>query len=257
MRVLVTGGANGIGRAAAEELLEEGHNVKVYDRDAEALQELPEGMEGYVGDVRDGERVEEVMGEAEFDVLVNDAGYQAMGAVEDMPVEEARKHFETNVLGTWNVTREALPTLREREGRIVNVSSLAGRVAAPFLAAYCSSKHAVEGFSDSLRRELMGTGVDVVVVEPGPVRTGFNEDGRSRLEEYLPESFYSEVYRRILRKPVTGVSPERAGKVVARAATETRPRTRYTVTWQAWLAPKLQKLVPTRLMDVIARRAQT
>ncbi|MFB6294873.1 MAG: SDR family NAD(P)-dependent oxidoreductase, partial [Candidatus Nanohaloarchaea archaeon] len=165
------------------------------------------------------------------------------------------QHFDTNLFGMWTVTQAALPMLRDRDGRIVNISSLAGRIAAPFWGAYAASKHAVEGFSDALRMEVAADGVDVVVVEPGPIRTGFNEQGRSNLEAYLPDSIYSDRYRAVLEQEMNGVPPEKAGDVVATAATTPRPRPRYTVTWQAWLGTRLARLLPTRLKDVIIKKS--
>ncbi|MFB6076852.1 MAG: SDR family NAD(P)-dependent oxidoreductase [Candidatus Nanohaloarchaea archaeon] len=255
MRAFITGAANGIGRATAERLVGNGHDVIAYDRDGDGLADLPAAVDTYQGDVRDADRVAEVVDRAEFGVLVNDAGYQALGAVEDMTVDGARDHLETNVLGMWRVTREALPMLREREGRIVNISSLAGMIAAPFWGAYSASKHAVEGFSDALRREVAPFGVDVVIVQPGPVRTGFNEDGQEHLRTYLPDSRYADRYRRILDSSLGGTTPENAARTVATAATTSRPRSRYRITWQAWIAPKLAVLLPTKLMDMIIRRS--
>lgn len=255
MRAFITGAANGIGRATAERLLDQGHEVVAFDIDADGLAALPDAIDTYEGDVRDAERVDGVVAAETFDVLVNDAGYQALGAVEDMPAREARQHMETNLLGPWRVTRAALPMLREREGRVVNVSSLAGKIAGPFWGAYAASKHAVEGFSDALRTEVEPHGVDVAIVEPGPVRTGFNERGRDNLERYLPDSRYADRYRRVLNRSLGGVAPETAARTVARAATARRPRARYTVTWQAWLGPKLAALLPARIMDRIVRRS--
>ncbi len=251
MTVFITGAANGIGRAAAERLVEAGEDVIAYDTDADRLDLLPDAVTTYEGDVRDEDRVTEVVEQEPFDVLVNNAGYQTVGAVEDMDVEEVREHYETNLFGMWRVTQEALPMLREKEGRVVNVSSMVGEVAPPFWGAYASSKHAVEGFSDALRREVESFGVDVVVVQPGPIRTGFNEQGQANVEQYLPDSVYSDRYEDILARANAGAPPEQAGNVLARAATADRPRARYTVTATAWLAPKLECILPTWAMDRI------
>ncbi|MDY6770040.1 MAG: SDR family NAD(P)-dependent oxidoreductase [Candidatus Nanohaloarchaea archaeon] len=256
MRAFITGAGGGIGRATEERLLADGQDVIAYDTDDDGLAELPDEVATYRGDVADRDRVDAVIDQEEFDVLVNNAGYQALGAVEDMGRDELQQHLETNLVGMWTVTRAALPMLRVRDGRIVNISSLAGRIAAPFWAAYAASKHAVEGFSDALRMEVADHGVDVVIVEPGPVRTGFNEAGRDTLRAYLPDSLYSDRYRAVLDRRLGGASPETAGKTVARAATASRPSARYTVTWQAWLAPKLACLLPARVMDRLVRRSR-
>lgn len=253
MTVFITGAANGIGRATVEQLLDDGRDVIAYDTDGERLQQLPDDVRTYEGDVTDPDRVDDVIAQEEFDVLINNAGYQAVGAVEDMPLAEVRRHFETNLFGMWRLTRAALPMLREREGRVVNVSSMVGRVAPPFWGAYAASKHAVEGFSDALRREVGSFGVDVVVVQPGPIRTGFNAAGQSNVEDYLPDSPYADSYRDILERSNDGAPPAAAGRTVATAATVHDPRPRYTVTTVAWLTPKLSSILPTSVMDRLTR----
>lgn len=254
MRVFITGGANGIGKATVERLLDRGHEVAVYDIDRNALQDLPASVATYYGDVYDEERVQEVIAQETVDVLINCAGYQARGAIEDMALDGVEKHFETNLFGMMNVIRAVLPMLRERNGRIINVSSLAGRVASPFWGAYAASKHAVEGMSDALRMELRGFGVEVVVVEPGPIRTGFNERGAQMLKQYLPDSIYADRYRDVLSEESSGASPEKAASVLVKAVEAKNPKPRYTVTWVAWLGPKLKAVLPTRVWDWIVAR---
>lgn len=254
--MFLTGGANGIGRAAVERLRAEGHEVAVFDIDAEALETLPEEVETYHGDVADREAVEDAVdAAAPFDVLVNGAGYQAWGAIEDIEPEEVEQHFETNVYGLLNTTQAALPMLRENNGRVVNVASLAGHITAPYWGVYSATKHAVEAVSDALRMEMKPFDVDVIIVEPGPVRTGFNEEGRDHLHELVEDSVYADGYRAALAEgDLGGVSPEKAGRVVARAVTTKRPRTRYTVGWQAWLGPKLRAILPERVWDWLVQQ---
>lgn len=253
MNIFITGGAHGIGRAAAEHLMDD-HTVTVYDSDRDALAALPDTIEAVEGDVRDMDAVTAAVDAAEPDVVITCAGFQARGAIEDMGMETVREHIETNLYGTLHAVKAALPHLRP-DGRIVTVSSLAGRVVGPYWGAYSASKYGVEAVSDALRLELRDTDVDVAIVEPGPVRTGFNETGRDFLERYLPGSRHADRYRAILSRDLGGVSPEKAGRVVARAATASRPKTRYTVTWIAWLAPELKAVLPTRVMDVLADRS--
>lgn len=255
MRVFITGGANGIGRAAATRLHDRGHDVAVMDVDEESLATLPEGVECYPGDVRDEERVTEVVGAETFDVLVNNAGYQAWGAIEDTEAETMERHFETNVYGLVYATRAALPTLRERNGRVVNVSSMGSNFTAPYWGIYSATKHAVKAISEELRIEVSSRGVDVVTVEPGPITTGFNERGLEHLETYLPDTEYAEEYREALETDdLGGASPEHAGEVVAEAVTANRPRSRYTITWYAWLLPKLRVVLPRRVWDWLVRQ---
>jgi len=252
--VFITGGANGIGRATVDKLLDRGDEIIVFDSDGDALADLPSTVTTYQGDVADTERVEEVVEKETFDVLVHCAGFQRRGAVEDMAMETVERHFATNTFGVVQLTRAALPMLREREGRIVTVSSLAGQATGPFWGAYAASKHAVEAFSDALRLEVAEFDVDVVIVEPGPIRTGFNERGVQALRRYLPDSIYSDRYHSLLEQEFGGAAPEKAATVLITAITDSRPKPRYTVTWQAWLAPKLRMLLPERLWDRIVKQ---
>lgn len=254
MRVFLTGGANGIGRATVDRLLEQGHEVAVFDIDQDGLDALPDAVDTYHGDVADRDRVETVIDQETFDVLVNDAGFQARGTLEDMEHETVKQHFETNVYGLLHATRAALPMLRERDGRIVNIASLAGQIAAPTWGAYAASKHAVEALSDALRMEVAPFDVDVVIIEPGPVRTGFNEQGRDHMEQYLPDTPYADRYRDALEQEQGGVSPENAAKTVVKAVTARRPRTRYRIGWQAYIAPRVRCLLPERLWDWLVQR---
>jgi len=256
MRVFITGAANGIGKAAALQLLDCDHEVIAYDIDAAGLDDLPDEITTYEGDVYDEERVKDVFEQETFDVLVNDAGYQARGTVEDQAAETVEKHFETNLFGMMHCIRHALPMLRERDGRIINISSMAGKVTGPTWGAYAASKHAVEAMSDILRMELLETDVDVVIVEPGGVKTGFNERGRDFMQRYLPESFYADMYETMLEGKMGGVDPERAGFVVRWAAESNHLKARYTVTWQARLYPFLKQLFPTWLWDRLAALAE-
>lgn len=254
MRVLVTGGASGIGRATAGKLLEDGHEVAVFDIDQEGLNELPEGIEAFQGDVYDEERAEEVIEEVDFDVLVNCAGYYELGSIEDMDAENVEKHFETNVFGMLNFTRNALPELRQKEGRIVNVSSVMGRISIPFFGVYAATKHSVEAISDALRMEIKPFNVDVVIIEPGPINTGFNQRARKKLEKYLPDSVYSSSYEEVLEQGgMEGVTAEKAAETVVKAVETENPKPRYTITWQAWFAPKARKVMPETLWDRIVQ----
>jgi NAD(P)-dependent dehydrogenase (short-subunit alcohol dehydrogenase family) len=254
MRVFITGGANGIGKATVEQLLDHGHDVIVFDIDENALQDLPADVTAYHGDVSDEKRVQEVVGQETFDVLINCAGYQEQGAIEDMTMDAVEKQFETNFFGLLNVIRTAMPMLRDRNGRVINISSLAGKTTGPFWGVYSASKHAVEAASNALRMEVNEFGVDVVVVEPGAIKTGFNERGRQMLKQYLPESVYAERYREKLAQEQGGVSPEKAAATIVTAVEADRPKPRYTVTWEALIGPKLKLLLPTRVWDWLARQ---
>lgn len=254
MNVLLTGAASGIGRATVEQLLERGHGVVAVDIDEAGLDELPERVDTFHANVADEGRIREVVAEAEFEIVVNCAGYYELGSVEDVDSTTVEQQFRTNVFGPLNVIRHAMPQLRRKRGRIINVSSLVGRVSLPFFGVYSATKHSVEAVSDALRVEAESHGVDVVIVEPGPVATGFNERARRSLRKYLPDSAHVETYGELLDSDgMRGVDPERVARTIVTAVEARQPRNRYAVTLRARLAPKLKAITPERLWDRAAK----
>jgi short-subunit dehydrogenase len=186
--ILITGATAGIGRDAARALAGRGHRVIATGRSAAALADLEaqgrrEGweLETLALDVTDAASIanaarwvnDRTNGDG-VDVLVNNAGYATVGPLSELSIDALRRQFETNVFGAMAVTQAFLPSMfRRRKGRIINVSSVSGRIPAPVLGAYHASKYALEALSDSLRMELFGFGIDVVLVEPGTIRTEF------------------------------------------------------------------------------------
>lgn len=254
MRIAITGAAGGIGSEASRILEDEGHEVLAVDRDEEALEELDVSSR-HCFDVRDEGDVESFVEDNEFEVLVNLAGYQEAGALEDMPSETVEKMFGDNVFGTLNMIRHSLPMLREKSGRVVNTSSIAGRATVPYYGVYSATKFSIEALSDALRGEVREFDVDVVIVEPGYIETGFNIRGLNAVKKYMPDSVYSDGYsERLDQGGLPGTDAEKAGKRVAEAVTASRPKRRYTVTWLAWLAPKLRRFLPRRLFYWISER---
>jgi NAD(P)-dependent dehydrogenase (short-subunit alcohol dehydrogenase family) len=196
-RWLITGVSAGLGRALAEEALGRGWSVAGTVRraeDAEAFAALAPGRaRAYLLDVADGAAAEAVVGRAAedlggLDIVVNNAGYGLMGALEECTDEQIRRQFEVNVFGAMAVTRAALPILREQaSGLLMQISSQTGRFVGPGLSVYGASKWALEGFSEGLSRELMGSGVRVLIVEPGPFRTawaGASMEYAAPMDEY-------------------------------------------------------------------------
>jgi short-subunit dehydrogenase len=178
--VIVTGASQGIGRETAILLASKGAKVWAAARSEDKLKQLAadhEGIEAFPCDVSDdADRAALVAAAGAVDILINNAGLGWMGLVEDMPAEQVRKLFEVNVLGLIDLTQRVLPGMIERRhGHIANVSSVAGWVAMPPLSVYSSTKFAVNGFTDGLRRELVGRGVTVALVNPGPIDTGFTD----------------------------------------------------------------------------------
>jgi hypothetical protein len=242
--VLITGCSSGIGRATALAFLAEEWTVYATARnpaDVETLGE--EGCEIATLDVTDDGDVERVVSrlveeEGRIDALVNNAGFGQYGPLEDVPVGQVHRQFDVNVYGPHRLTRAVLPHMRRRrDGTIVNVSSLAGRIAAPGMGAYAGSKHALEAMSDALRNEVSEYGIDVVLVEPGPVRTEFTDRTEAEMEGEgdVPgversgayESVYDALEDGSLLGGVGAVSPDQVASDVVNAASATKPMARY------------------------------
>lgn len=195
------------------------------------------------------------------DLLVNNAGYGAYGALEDVPLEEGRRQFEVNLFALARLTQLVLPTMRgQRSGRIVNVSSIGGRIHEPMGAWYHATKFAVEGLSDCLRMELAPFGIDVVVIQPGAIRTEWSAIAQEGLLRTSGHTAYGEQARRaatLLAGAAEGnaAAPEVVADAVWRAATTRRPRTRYAVGGGARLLLTLRSLLPDRAFDAVMRAA--
>jgi NAD(P)-dependent dehydrogenase (short-subunit alcohol dehydrogenase family) len=274
--VLVTGASTGIGHATALRLDREGFRVFAgvrKDEDAERLRSEAGGPLTPVRlDVAEGdsvaaaaEDVRAAVGDEGLAGLVNNAGITVTGPLEFLPLDELRRQLEVNLVGQLAVTQAALPMLRTAGGRIVNVSSIGGLRAIPFLGPYNASKFAVEGLSDSLRQELRPFGVGVVVVEPGSVKTPIWEKGtaagnalRARLPEEAERLYggaLDAVMRTAGRTEERGIPPDRVADVIARALTARRPKTRYLVGVDARAQLALARLLPNRVTDRIIARA--
>lgn len=261
---LVTGCSSGIGRATALRLAQEGHVVVATARRVESLAELEAaGCETLALDVTDESSRQAAVREVEarhgaVGVLVNNAGYSQSGALETLPLDLLRAQFETNVVGLLRMCQLVLPAMRaRRRGVIVNVSSMGGRLSFPGAGAYHASKYAVEALSDVLRFEVARAGVDVVLIEPGLIRTGF----AATVVEGMPptggdyasfNAAVAETTRRAYERGLLarlGGSPEDVAEVIARAVAAKRPRTRYPVTPSARLLIGLRRALPDRLWD--------
>jgi short-subunit dehydrogenase len=191
--------------------------------------------------------------------LVNNAGYSQSGAVETVPLDEVRRQFETNVFGLLRMSQLVLPGMRSRRsGRIVNLSSMGGKLTFPGGGIYHATKHAVEALSDAMRFELRGFGVDVVVVEPGLIRTSFGDAAVGSLpREDGPYAEFNravaKVTARVYDGPLgrLGAGPEAVAKVIERALTADRPRSRYKVTASARVLMAQRSLLPDRAWDAV------
>jgi NAD(P)-dependent dehydrogenase (short-subunit alcohol dehydrogenase family) len=267
--VLITGCSTGIGRATAERLAARGWKVYATARDVEKIGDLADvGCEVLQLDVTDEDSMRAAVGEVErregaVGVLVNNAGYSQSGAVEEVPMEKVRRQFETNVFGLVRMCQLVLPGMRRQGwGRIVNISSMGGRLTFPGGGHYHATKYAVEALSDALRFEVAGFGVGVVVVEPGLIRTGFADAATGSMEGASVKdgpyaSFNAAVAKAVRnnyeRGPFLrlGGGPETVAATIERAITVQRPRARYAVTPSAHLFIGLRRLLPDRAWDAL------
>ncbi len=265
--ILITGCSSGIGRASAVALAARGHRVFASARNRNDLAELERGdLAALTLDVTDGATiaaaVEAVLSRAgRIDVLVNNAGYPQYGSVEEVTLEEWRGQFDVNVFGTLAVTQAVLPAMRRQlGGRIINVSSVAGKLGIPFAAPYCASKHALEAMSDALRVEVAPFGIRVVLVEPGPVETRFGERARSGVASLLSRPGpYRELYKLAERAMDVdfqrgNLPAEAVARVIVKASESERPRPRYPVGIMARAYIALRRVLPDRWLDAQMRR---
>ena len=265
---LVTGASSGIGEAAALELARRGFTVYGAARRVDRMAGLADrGLHVIEMDVTDDASmtsgVERILREqGRIDVLVNNAGYGSYGALEDVPMEEARRQFEVNVFGLARLTQLVLPHLRaQHSGRIVNVSSIGGKMYEPLGAWYHATKFAVEGLSDSLRVELAPHGVHVIVIEPGAIRTEWGGISAASALEQIGRHRVREAGRQLANvydvadRPGVGADPRVVGVAIAKAVTARRPRTRYAVPTSAKAILLARRLLTDRAFDAVITRA--
>ncbi len=264
---LVTGASSGIGEATARRLHDLGYTVYAAARRVERMADLEAlGVRVLRLDVTDDASmtaaVDRIIAETgQIDLLVNNAGYGSYGAVEDVPMEEARYQVEVNLFGLARLTQLVTPHLRERRtGRIVNISSIGGKGSEPLGGWYHATKYAVEGLSDALRMELRPFGIDVVVIEPGAIRTEWGGIVHETLTKVSGDTAYADQATQLMRFHRSaierlGVGPEVIADAIADAATARRPKTRYVAPRNARIMLRLQRFVPDRAMDAITRSA--
>ena len=237
--VLVTGCSSGIGRATALRLVDEDWRVYATARRPETLADLRDrGCETLVLDVSDESSMRDAVSEAEgaVGVLVNNAGYSQSGALETLPVDQVRRQFETNVFGLLRMCQLVLPGMRaQRWGKVVNLSSMGGRLTFPGGGVYHATKYAVEALSDAMRFEVRGFGIDVIVVEPGLIVTNFGEVAAGSVPGPSEDSAYAEFNQSVAKLtqgayqgPMSklGAGPEAVAKTIAKAISVGKPKAR-------------------------------
>ena len=268
--VLVTGASTGIGEAAVLHLRELGFEPIAgvrKDEDAERL--ARSDIRSVKLDVTDADQIAAAraeLGAVPLAGLVNNAGIAVAAPLEFLPIEQLRRQLEVNLIGQVAVTQAFLPALRTARGRIVNISSIGGRVALPLLGAYAMSKFGLEAFSDSLRRELRSQGVDVIAIEPGGIKTPIWKKGNELAAEMAQEApaHGEQLYGRLIDavrretvkiEQVRGLPPRTVAEVIGTALTAERPRARYVIGRDAKQRAVAGRILPDRVMDRLIGRS--
>jgi NAD(P)-dependent dehydrogenase (short-subunit alcohol dehydrogenase family) len=262
--VLVTGASTGIGEATALHLKELGFDsVGAVRKDEDAERLRAAGLRAVKLDVTDGGSIAAAraeLGDGPLAGLVNNAGIAVAGPVEFLPLDELRLQLEVNVVGQVAVIQAFLGALRAGRGRIVNVSSIGGRFALPLVSPYNASKFALEAISDSLRRELYGQGMEVILIEPGGVKTPIwdkSNEMADQIQQQMPpdaERIYGKLIDRVRQRTIEiarekGIEAREVAETIGRALTAKRPRTRYLVGTDAKIRGPMAKVLPDRVMD--------
>jgi NAD(P)-dependent dehydrogenase (short-subunit alcohol dehydrogenase family) len=256
---VVTGASSGIGKATALKLTAQGYRVHAGARRVDRMADLgaagasvhhldltvPESIEGFVGEIlRDSGHI---------DVLVNNAGYGSYGAVEDVPIGDARAQMDVNLFGLARVIQLALPSMRSRRrGRIINVTSIGGKIWAPLGAWYHASKFAVEGFSDCLRNEVRPFGIDVVVIEPAGTKTEWSGVAIESAQRVSGSGAYAPILTAAAPLYMSNAGMQTAegvADVIYRAAAARRPKARYTTSPPAKVIVTLRWILTDALFD--------
>ena len=264
--ILITGASSGIGFDATKMLAQQGHKVYAAARRVELMEPLKaDGVHVIKMDVTDEASMQQgvetiIQAEGRIDVLINNAGYGFFGAIETVPLEEARRQLEVNVFGLARLTQLVLPYMRQQgSGRIINTSSIAGKMVFYMGGWYNVTKYSVEAFSDALRMEMKPFGIDVVLIEPGPIKTDWGIIAARHLEESCQGTAYEEQGKRwagTMRWAYESnwlSSPRVITRAICHAVNSRRPRTRYRLGRFSSLAVWTHRLLPARWWDALMR----
>ena len=265
---LVTGGSSGIGEATARKLAAGGFTVYAAARRVQRMQPLTElGIRPLAMDITDDASIQAGVAniideQSRIDVLVNNAGYGSYGALEDVPMDEARAQMEVNVFGAARLTQLVLPHMRaQRSGTIVNVTSMGGKIYTPLGAWYHATKFALEAISDCLRMEVKPFGINVVVIEPGGIRTEWPGIAAEKVRAVSGTGPYAPQGNAVAQSLVSESTqrrsspPELIAKTIAKTVTARRPKTRYAVGYGAKPIIFMHDVLPDRAFDALIRRA--
>jgi len=265
--ILLTGASSGIGYQTAESLAKEGHIVYGAARRIEKMEDLKQfGVKSIYLDITDENSIKNVVdtiigNEGRIDVLINNAGYGSFGAVEDVEINEARRQFEVNLFGLARLVQLVLPHMRkQKEGRIINVSSMGGRLTTYFGAWYHATKYALEAFSDALRMEVSDFGIDVSLIEPGGIKTDWGIIASDKLEK----SAKGGAYEKEAMKTAKGMKKQYSGnllsnpivitKAISKAVNSNRPKARYLIGFMAKPLVFLHTILPAKVFDKIMKK---
>lgn len=257
--VLITGASSGIGKETAIKLLDKGYIVYATARRLEMMEDLRKiGAKTFAMDVTSDEEVattvDKIIKETgRLDVLVNNAGYGVVGMVESVSMEEAHKQFEVNVFGVARLMNAVLPQMRkQKSGRIINLSSIAGKVSSAMLGWYSSSKFAVEALTDALRAEVKDLGIQLVLIEPNGVKTNFADVALKQLDAVKhPDAYKSKIegFKKAFPKQfVNAPQPDKIADIIVKATESRNPKTRYAVA-SAKMGIVMGYIIPDKMMD--------
>lgn len=260
--ILITGASSGMGKVFALDLAKEGHIVYGAARRTDLLDDLnKKGVFTITLDVTNDESMKNCVQtildkEGRIDVLVNNAGYGSYGTIEEVPMEEAKRQLDVNVFGLARMTQLVLPGMRrQKSGKIINIASIGGKIATPFGGWYHASKFAVEGMSDSLRLEVAPFGIDVVVIEPGGVKSEWGEIAYENLTKTTAQTAYGEMaekFKQAFQKAMPkNAEPEVISRLISKAIAAKRPKTRYVGGYMAKPALFFRKWFGDRTMDKV------
>jgi len=260
--VLITGASAGIGKVTAKLLCEKGYTVWAAARRLEKMEDLKAlGVKTVKMDVTDESSLRSAMDginneDGGVDILVNNAGYGVFGALEDISAQDTKRQFDVNVFGYINLIKLVLPYMREkRSGKILNVTSVGGKLGEAMGSLYHSTKYAIEGLSDSLRLELSEFGIDVVVIEPGPIMTEFPDLAKNRMMEISGHTAYSKMAKAqanilaLINDEKTSTKPEVVAETILKAIRDKKPKTRYPSGKAAKAMILFRKFASDRMMD--------
>ena len=263
---LVTGASSGIGRMVAQELKSAGFKVYAAARRVDRMADLEkDGITPVALDLTKDESIVECVNavlskEKSIDVLVNNAGYGSYGAIEDVPLEEGRRQFDVNLFGMARLIQLVTPAMRKNHyGKIVNISSMGGKIWTKFGGWYHATKYAVEGLSDCLRMELKPFGIDVIVVEPGGIKTDWGIIAAENLKKTSANGAYAGMANKAADGMIKNYSgnmlskPELIAKTVRKAVTKRHPRTRYLIGFGAKPMAWTHKIFGDRVFDWVIK----